>query len=270
MNWIKLDNNFLENRKIDSLSPLAKLLYLDGLLYSSRQMTDGFIPKSRVSSIEQEPLVAEILAVSTWSNGLWYEVEGGYQIHDIGKYQKSKAYIEEAQRKNQKKLENWRNKHRSGDTKSETDDVTTPETESVTKLPDGAVTQPEYEVENEVEIENQFQKFWNLYPRKDGLKDAREAFRDAIKTNSIEAILSGVARYIEFLKLVNQATAMPANWLKAERWNDEGLPSANSGSAKRTDHFSTPLAGCYGEFICGNCQESWPCAIERTKNDNPF
>ena len=266
MNWIKLDNNFLENRKIDSLSPLAKLLYLDGLLYSSRQMTDGFIPKSRVGAIEQQPLVAEILSVSEWSNGLWYEVEGGYQIHDIEKYQKPKAYIEEVQRKNQEKLANWRKRKRLEEGETVTGEVTASVTDGVTKLQGELVTQPEFEVKEEKE----FQEFWNLYPRKDGLKDCRDAFRDAIKRNSFPVILEGVIRYIEFLKKSDQAIAIPAHWLRAERWNDQ-TPLANSSIlAKRTDHYSTPLAGCYGEFICGNCHQSWPCATERSKNDNPF
>jgi len=267
MNWIKLDNNFLENRKIDSLSPLAKLLYLDGLLYSSRQMTDGFIPKTRVSAIEQRPLVAEILAVGEWSNGLWTEVEDGFLIHDFLKYQKPKAYIEEVQRKNQEKLARWR-AGKNGETKVETEGVTSSETEGVTELQDGHVTPPYYEVESE--IENQFKEFWNLYPRKDGLKDCREAFRDAVKRNSFQVILDGVTRYTEFLKRSDQAIAMPANWLRAERWNDQTPLGNSSIPTKRTDHYSTPLAGCYGEFICGNCQQSWPCATERSKSDNPF
>lgn len=41
-------------------------------------------------------------------------------------------------------------------------------------------------------------------------------------------------------------------------------------SKKSQSHYRIPLKGCYGEFICGGCQQSWPCAKEREKNVNPF
>ena len=68
----------------------------------------------------------------------------------------------------------------------------------------------------------------------------------------------------------SESTAIPV-------MNPDGIQSLRelkelktTNSAKPQAHYRIPLKGCYGEFVCGNCQESWPCPTERTKNANPF
>ena len=70
-------------------------------------------------------------------------------------------------------------------------------------------------------VQTSFERFWKVYPRRDGKKKAQEAFEKALKAADIEVILEGVNKYIAFLKTTTQATAMAVTWLNGERWNDE-------------------------------------------------
>ena len=266
MGWIKLDDNFLENRKIDTLSSDAKLLYLWGLLYSSRQMTDGFIPAKRVDSIEQRPLVQEIVAVGIWK----FTQEHGfdeYEIHDYLKHQSSKAKIEEVREKNREKLSIYRAAKRNAEIAKllETEGDTELHPKGDTELHPSDVTTPE----DDENIKNPFEKFWNIYPRKDGKKKAQEAFKKALKTTSIEVILEGVTRYIQFLKTVTQDTAMPATWLNGERWNDEGAEPQLAWNSAKPEVPHHRLEDPNGPY-CGSCFQAWPCNTEQRKGGAEF
>ena len=76
-------------------------------------------------------------------------------------------------------------------------------------------------------VQTSFERFWEIYPRRDGKKDAVKAIEKALKIVDIETILNGVNRYKEFLKTTTQQTAMPASWLNKERWNDELKPASS-------------------------------------------
>ncbi len=136
------------------------------------------------------------------------------------------------------------------------------------------VNHTEAEAEAEAEalkriVQTSFERFWEIYPRRDGKKKALEAFEKALKTTTIETILEGVTRYIEFLKTTTQQTAMPATWLNGERWNDEVLALANSGPTVQLPHakITDPISK---EDYCQNCGSAWPCLTESKKGGNPF
>ena len=91
MTWTKLDENFADHPKILAAGPVAELLQIHALLYSNRNLTDGFIPASAVKHLTHgpcQPSVRRLIEV-----GIWTEVAGGYQIHDFLEYQPSKAKV---------------------------------------------------------------------------------------------------------------------------------------------------------------------------------
>ena len=92
MTWIKLDDGFASNPKIAMLSDGAFRLYITGLCYAGKHLTDGFIPAPLRRSLGTE--MASKLASKLLEKGLWIKVEGGYQIHDYLKHQTSKAQAE--------------------------------------------------------------------------------------------------------------------------------------------------------------------------------
>lgn len=71
----------------------------------------------------------------------------------------------------------------------------------------------------------EFEAFWNIYPRKDAKKAALPAFKKARKTASQYDICAGAARYAADPNREEQYTALPASWLNAGRWEDGPLPA---------------------------------------------
>ncbi len=85
MAWVKIDDQFTDHPKIVAAGPLAGWLYVAGLCYSARYLTDGFVPRAQVRKLvdvdEVTPLVTALVTA-----GLWRESQGGYTIHDYLDY----------------------------------------------------------------------------------------------------------------------------------------------------------------------------------------
>jgi len=131
MPWVRIDDHFDEHPKMAAVGPVGWGVWLAGLAYSNRNLTDGFIPYAVAEGIGgswriREPVddpdeLANDLrttrhAERLWSIdigsgmhgenittdwviahlvrvGLWEEVTGGYRIHDYGDYQPTKAQV---------------------------------------------------------------------------------------------------------------------------------------------------------------------------------
>lgn len=79
MTWIKIDDTVTEHPKCVALSSHAWTLWLHGLTYCSRNLTDGEIPGvmlPRLSGVPQPKKVAGELVKA----GLWHEADGGYRL----------------------------------------------------------------------------------------------------------------------------------------------------------------------------------------------
>ncbi len=96
MTWVRLDDAFGEHPKIASLSDSALALFVTGIAYCNRNLTDGFIPslvgigQLRYCGGNPMPSINELEGV-----GLWESVEGGWRIHDFTDYQPSRAAVQQ-------------------------------------------------------------------------------------------------------------------------------------------------------------------------------
>lgn len=90
--YFKVDDHLPENPKIVAAGENAELLYLHGLAYCSRQMTDGLIPKAVVSRLVSRG--AEKRAKSLVENGLWADKGEFFEVHDYLMHQRSRSEIE--------------------------------------------------------------------------------------------------------------------------------------------------------------------------------
>ncbi len=88
MAWIRLDDQFPDHPKVVEAGPLASWLYVCGIGYCNRLLTDGFIPSGQVRKLADLDGAGE-LAARLVAVGLWDEAEGGYRIHDYLEYQPS-------------------------------------------------------------------------------------------------------------------------------------------------------------------------------------
>jgi hypothetical protein len=81
MPWVKLDDGFMEHPKVVAAGGHATLLFVAGLCYCARNLTDGKIPAAmvpRLTDLTAPMKLARKLVVV----GLWEEIEGGYLVHD--------------------------------------------------------------------------------------------------------------------------------------------------------------------------------------------
>lgn len=139
MPWIRIDDHFDEHPKHAAIGPVGWGVWLAGLAYCNRNLTDGFIPysvaeaiggawKVRVPARDDEPEGDGVRTIkrrsAIWTidigsgmhgehistewvidllltHNLWEEVEGGYLIHDYNEYQPTKAQVQEERRKKQ-------------------------------------------------------------------------------------------------------------------------------------------------------------------------
>ena len=93
MTWTKIDDQFYDHPKVVAAGPLGIALFVCGLSYCSRHLTDGFISTvqvRRLIDIDNPGDVAEKLVAV----GLWERRDGGYQVHDYLEYNPSRAKVE--------------------------------------------------------------------------------------------------------------------------------------------------------------------------------
>jgi hypothetical protein len=88
--WSKIDDGFSDHPKVIEAGPLAGWLFVCGLCYCAKFLTDGFIPAAKVRRLADVDNAAD-LAARLVAVGLWEPRDGGYQVHDYLDYQYSKA-----------------------------------------------------------------------------------------------------------------------------------------------------------------------------------
>lgn len=110
--WVKLDDCFSEHPKVEEAGDLAAWLYVCGLQYCSRALSDGFIPASRVPRLTglQRPLK---LAETLVAVGLWERVEGGFQVHDYAEHQRTAEQVKRDRQRTSERVTRFRAKRSS-------------------------------------------------------------------------------------------------------------------------------------------------------------
>lgn len=94
MAWLRIDDTVPEHRKMLDAGPAACWLWVCGIAYCQRQLTDGFIPERAVAMLgvtgaARAKKLAEVLVAA----GLFELADGGYRVHD---YHDHNATKEEA------------------------------------------------------------------------------------------------------------------------------------------------------------------------------
>ena len=110
MTWVRIEDSFPDHPKALEAGPLACWLYVCGLAYACRYLTDGFIPDrqvNRLSDVAKPGSQAQALVRA----GLWEVVEGGYRIHDYLDYQPSAEKVEKEREATRKRVEAHRNRN---------------------------------------------------------------------------------------------------------------------------------------------------------------
>lgn len=95
MTWVKLDGLFPNHPKVISAGPSAAWLYVAGLCYCGRYLTDGFIPSGALmgmggyGTLRARHLAGVLVGVNLWEQG-----DGGYYVHDYLEHQRSREVVD--------------------------------------------------------------------------------------------------------------------------------------------------------------------------------
>lgn len=125
MPWVKLDDHFPDHAKLAEcgvLHPLCGWLYVCGLAFCNRQLTDGRIPKEHVGrlmgtsrlTVQGDPIQPEAIAHRLVSVGLWEDAGDAYLVHDYLGYQPSRASVLKERADTAERVKTWRNGRRNG------------------------------------------------------------------------------------------------------------------------------------------------------------
>lgn len=99
------------------------------------------------------------------------------------------------------------------------------------------------------EIDDEFEEWWKLYPRKAGKGQARKAYRSARKKigrAGRDVLTAGVVRFAEQTRAngtEQQFIAHASTWLNGERWLDEPEQPRIQGSSPASRALSVDLGG---------------------------
>ena len=91
-------------------------------------------------------------------------------------------------------------------------------------------------------IEQEFERIWKQYPKREGRKDALAAFEKAIKKGTtVEQIESGIQAYCEHIKKCNierQYIKQGSTYFRGEHWNDvyDDSATATAEPKKKTSY----------------------------------
>lgn len=96
------------------------------------------------------------------------------------------------------------------------------------------------------DLGDDFDTFWQAYPRKTAKPAALKAYKAARKRKAAHAdIMAGVARLVAS-RPDPQFTPHPATWLNGDRWNDAPTPPSLKGIEARQADLRQRIANDYG------------------------
>jgi hypothetical protein len=90
---VKLDDDFFENPKTGPLSKGAKLLYLAGLTYCAKRLTDGQIDARGVKVVRALAEAGVKAVTELEASGRWEKNGSGYIVHDWLDYNPAAAKV---------------------------------------------------------------------------------------------------------------------------------------------------------------------------------
>lgn len=114
MPWVRFDDMFPINRKVDGLTDAAFRLHVSAIFWCARNLTDGFVPASDLELVTARVKSPRKRADELVERRLWITRDDGWEINDYLGFQPSKERVladREAAAERQRK---WRESKASG------------------------------------------------------------------------------------------------------------------------------------------------------------
>ena len=257
--WVKVDDHFDEHPKLQKAGPLAVALWLAGLAYCNRNLTDGKIPRAKAETLwswtwwdepKETGECREVTAGITsgyWGDdvtsdyvigrlidaGLWEDRGDYYHVHDYLKYQPSKVDVLRERETNSLRQQRFRERNAvsnaviNGDVTAAPVPVVPKEKENLTPSVNGAaLTASNCQDSDRITARQAFlEDFWPRYPRKSGKIAAQRVFLRLVKDDSDELfdeIMHGLSwcKANEWANRERDKIPHAATWLNQRRWED--------------------------------------------------
>ena len=93
MSWVKIDDQFSEHPKVMQAGLAASWLYIRGLCYTAKYLTDGFISQAAAEQLTMFAGSSPELPEKLVECSLWERRNDGYQIHDYLDYNPTGAQV---------------------------------------------------------------------------------------------------------------------------------------------------------------------------------
>lgn len=214
--YVRVSVGIVEHPKMLRVPRAHRWAWIELLTYCKRNMTDGFVAES----VAEHMLNDEEL-LSLRFSGLLDAVDGGYSIHDFLDWNPSREHIQtvraEAGRKGglrsgEVRRSNIEAKGKQKGSRRE------PETETETETKEGRTLARR--AAERASVADEFDAFWNDYPRKVGKRTAARAYLAARDRASPDDILTGLRNLIPTWT-DPQFIPHPTTWLNRDGWNDQ-------------------------------------------------
>lgn len=113
--WVKFDDNMPDDPEVDRLSDGAFRLYVAGVCYAQRQLTDGLVHTAKVQRLVprfQKRYLDELTRYPDEPDRdpLWSPQTDGFQIRNFAKWNKSRSYWEDQTAKAAERKIRWRDR----------------------------------------------------------------------------------------------------------------------------------------------------------------
>ena len=110
MGWVRIDDNFADHPKVIGLSDSAFRLFITGLCYANRQLTDGVIPYQMVSNwVGDDPFKP---SDELEDQNLWERVDKGFTIRSYTEYQPTREKVHSKRDQSRERLKRFRDKEK--------------------------------------------------------------------------------------------------------------------------------------------------------------
>lgn len=110
MPWVRVDDSLPNHPDFVGKPDAVLALYIRGMCYANRHLTDGFLDDAVVKDLGAKPTALEVLERA--KDHRWTRVEGGWQIQQYAKKQPTRASVEAKRAAGNERLKRFREARR--------------------------------------------------------------------------------------------------------------------------------------------------------------
>ena len=236
--FARLALDYFDHPKIAALSPEAIVAHLQMVVYARKYGTNGEIPMAIAMRFASQAL-NELASNDPDNPSIIINDDGTVTIHGYADMQET---AEQVQARRQARAEAGRRgaeSRWSKDGRSHGKSHGNSHSKSHGKRDGKTMAETETETETDIRASqasarepSRFPDWWAIWGKKKAKGDAEKAYKAALKKIGHDDLMAKTRAYWDHVKASGtdlQYVPYPATWLRAEQWDDDLTPNAQSG-----------------------------------------